>query len=130
MPMFQTPRVGIYFNGFGMTMSGKPLAKAPQATSTSEVTGKADAASNVIDKLNTADRSGGSSISTTSSSSSGPGSVSAYGDAKAAVSADPVMYTVERISLGQQMIDAAVALYGKDISFHFDQKLVGVDFER
>ncbi|MEW5299490.1 MAG: hypothetical protein WDW36_002504 [Sanguina aurantia] len=153
LPMFQTPRRGIYFNGFGMTMSGKPLSRvAPPAASTAVTqpvgeTGTASSSSsssssssapNTPNTLNTPASASGSLTSSSSSSSSSSGSRSSgsigtgtVGDgAKGDVGAEPVMYTVERISLGQQMIDAAVELYGKDISFHFDQRLVGVDFDR
>lgn len=46
-------------------------------------------------------------------------------------SADPKhSYIVDRIALGQQMVDSAMSLYGNSICFHFDQQLLSVDFER
>lgn len=135
--MLQTPMKGVAFNGAVMTPGAPALPSSSSKTSAEQ--GTEPLVSSEFKKFvaaapssDSSSSSGGDSISShssSSSSSSGRKSVPHSGNEDSKL--DPnVAYIVERIALGQQMVEAAGSLYGDRICFHFDQQLLGVDFDR
>lgn len=106
LPMLHTEMKGVAFNGKVMDM-GAPSPSATAAANALGVGIKTEARSFEVGKFAAAAPSSGAGVST----DPGPS------------------YIVDRIALGQQMVEAAMSLYEGKISFHFDQQLMSVDFD-
>lgn len=124
--MLQTPMKGFAINGVVTNWQAPVPATPPQKSSiqASPVAALVSGPNSI--KMDQVDKPGSVVLGTQKDSAC----LVSENLAKASNANKNATYIVDRISLGNQLVDSAMTLYGDNIRFHFDQQLASVDFDR